>query len=58
MKAISKHFKTIKQAVNYRSKLYEKYDFVKITDAPLFDENGTYTFSVNNYPSKGLHQDY
>ena len=58
MKTITKKFKTIKDAVNYRSKLYEKYDFVKITDAPLFDENGTYTFSVNNYPSKGLHQDY
>ena len=58
MKTISKHFKTIKDAVNFRTKLYEKYDFVKITDAPLFDENGTYTFSVNNNPFKGQDQDY
>ena len=58
MKTITKHFKTIKDAVNYRSKLYKKYDFVKITDAPLFDENGTYTFSVNNYPSKYKYQNY
>ena len=58
MKTISKHFKTIKQAVNFRSKLYQKYDFVKITDAPLFDENGTYVFSVNNNPFKGQDQKY
>ena len=58
MKTIKKHFETIKQAIDYRTKLYQKYDFVKITDAPLFDENGTYVFSVNNYPSKGLYQDY
>ena len=58
MKTISKKFKSIKDAVNYRSKLYEKYHFVKITDAPLFDENGTYTFSVNNNPFKGQDQNY
>ncbi|MHB9056187.1 MAG: hypothetical protein ACYC2P_08570 [Paludibacteraceae bacterium] len=46
MKTISKHFETIKQAVNFRTKLYKKYDFVKITDAPLFEESGTYVFSV------------
>ena len=58
MTTTKKKFKSIKDAVNYRSKLYEKYDFVKITDAPLFDENGTYTFSVNNNPFKGQDQNY
>lgn len=48
MKTISKHFETIQQAVNFRTKLYQKYDFVKITDAPLFEEKGIYTFSVDN----------
>ena len=46
MKTISKHFETIKQAVNFRAKLYEKYDVVKMTDAPIFEERGIYTFSV------------
>ena len=58
MKTISKKFKTIKQAVNFRSKLYEKYDFVKIIETPLFDEEGIYTFSVNNYPAEYTHQNY
>ena len=58
MKTIKKHFETIKQAIDYRTKLYQKYDFVKITDAPLFDENGIYIFSVNNNPFKGQDQNY
>ena len=58
MKTITKKFKSIKDAINFRSKLYEKYDFVKIIDAPLFDENGIYIFSVNNNPFKGQDQNY
>lgn len=47
MKTIKKQFGTIKQAVNFRSKLYEKYEFVKITETPLFEESGEYVFVVN-----------
>ena len=47
MKTIKKQFDTIKQAVNFRSKLYEKYEFVKITETPSFDESGEYVFVVN-----------
>ena len=48
MKTIKKNFETIEQAILFRTKLYEKWDFVKITDTPIFEEKGTYIFSVNN----------
>ena len=47
MKTIKKHFDTIKQAVNFRSKLYQKYEFVKITETPLIEESGEYVYVVN-----------
>lgn len=47
MKTIKKHFETIQQAIDYRTKLYKKYDFVKITETPLFEESGKYVFVVN-----------
>ena len=47
MKKIKKKFETIKQAVSFRAKLYEKYEFVKITETPLFEESGEYVFVVN-----------
>lgn len=43
---INKSFKTIKEAEAYQTKLYTKYDCVKLVRSPLFSETGIYTWEV------------
>lgn len=46
MKTISKTFDTSKQAERFMWRLYDKYDSVKLVKAPMFSEQGVYTFAV------------
>lgn len=45
-KTITKIFCTMEQAVNYRDKLYNKYDSVKLISCPMYSEYGEYTWEV------------
>lgn len=46
VKTIRKNFASLKDAENFLSKLYDKYDFVRVSDYPRFGESGNYIFKV------------
>lgn len=46
MKTIIRYFDTIKEAEEFQNDLYERYDYVKLTSAPRFSEEGYYTWEV------------
>ena len=43
---VSKYFDNESQAITYLNKLYLHFDNAKIIQAPLFSENGIYTFKI------------
>lgn len=45
-KTITKVFSSMRQAVIYRDKLYNKYDSVKLISFPMYSEYGEYTWEV------------
>lgn len=46
MKRIKKHYDSIKQAESYQSRLYNKYDHVRLVSFPLSGEAGDYIWEV------------
>ena len=46
MKRIVKRLATLKQAENFREKLYDEYDHVCLVNFPRFYESGDYVFEV------------
>ncbi len=46
MKHIAIYCKTLKAAERHLNRLYNQYDHVRLIDAPMFTEHGTYTFEV------------
>ena len=46
MKTITKYFATLGLAEAYQSRLYSRFDSVKLTGSPRFSEAGSYTWEV------------
>ena len=46
MLRITKQFSSMKKAQTYQNMLYDKYDYVRLTRSPLFEESGTYVWEV------------
>jgi len=46
MKTITKQFSSMKKADTYQNMLYDKYDYVRLTRWPIFEESGTYVWEV------------
>lgn len=46
MKTIKKEFQTIRQAENYLSYLYGKYNYVRLVNMPRFSEKGIYIYQI------------
>jgi len=46
MLRITKQFSSMKKAQIYQNMLYDKYDYVRLTRSPLFEESGTYVWEV------------
>ena len=44
---ITKNFSSMKKAQTYQNMLYEKYNYVRLTRSPLFEESGLYVWEVN-----------
>jgi hypothetical protein len=47
MNTIRKYFKSIKQAEKYQNKLYNKYNYVRLIQSPIFTEDGLYEWHVS-----------
>ena len=47
MQQITKYFRSIKQAEKYQNQLYSKLPYVRLFSAPLFSEEGQYTWEVS-----------
>jgi hypothetical protein len=46
MKRISKTYATLKQAERYQSRLYNRFDTVRLIKSPMFGESGVYVWEV------------
>lgn len=47
MKQISKRFESLCKAQRFMENLYNRYNFVRLSDFPRFSENGVYVFTVD-----------
>jgi hypothetical protein len=46
MKRISKTYATLKQAERYQTRLYNRFDSVRLIRSPMFSESGLYVWEV------------
>ncbi len=47
MKQITKNFPSLRKAQNYMENLYSRYNYVRLSDFPKFNESGKYVFTVD-----------
>ena len=46
MKRIRKYYKALRLAESYQTRLYNKYDYVRLVSSPRFAEEGEYVWEV------------
>ena len=47
MRILGRHFETLRQAEAYQMRLYNKYERVRLVQAPRFTEAGRYVWEVS-----------